>query len=83
MIRLEYDTAGMRVSFVIRDGEMSMPISESLLWARTKGSGDTGAPQTANNLEIIQAMLDAAKAQVEKRRISGDLTPSGGDFLDE
>lgn len=58
MIRFEYDisTAGMRVSFVVKDGEMSWPLSSDIV---TKSVGDTRvAEQSKENLLLIREMLD-------------------------
>jgi hypothetical protein len=59
MIRFEYDqpTAGMRVSFVIKDGEMSMPLSGTIPGKSTP-SGVRVAEQSKENLLLIREMLD-------------------------
>jgi hypothetical protein len=59
MIRLEYDvpTAGVRVSFVLKDGESSKPIT----CAPPSGGRNVGDakqyPQTLENLEWVAALL--------------------------
>ena len=65
MIKLEYDvkTAGVRVSFVIRDSEMSVDASPSW-WENSKKMGDTWvAPQTPANLALVAKLLEAVQSE--------------------
>lgn len=68
MIKLEYDvkTAGVRVSFVIRDSEMSVDVRPSW-WENSKKVGDTWvAPQTPANLALVAKLLEAVRAEPAK-----------------
>lgn len=67
MIKLEYDvkTAGVRVSFVIRDSEMSVDVRPSW-WKNSKKVDDTWvAPQTPANLALVAKLLEAVRTGVE------------------
>jgi hypothetical protein len=67
MIKLEYDvqTAGVRVSFVVKDGEGTLPegISPSNWENAVKGDSSFNAPQTENNLGIVKRLLEAVPPQ--------------------
>lgn len=66
MIRLEYDppTAGVRVSFVIRDGSASCAaaVPALLLQGTNGGDGTWTVPQNAETLDVVQSLLEHARA---------------------
>jgi hypothetical protein len=67
MIRFEYDkpTSGVRVSFVIRDGETGIPDIDALFTdLEQDGFAAMKCPQTSDNLEAIKHLAQFAEEQV-------------------
>lgn len=65
MINLEYDvnTAGVRVSFVLRDGPQSSGLLDDAFTGlrRSDGNGKWVIPQTVENLDVVRRMLEVAR----------------------
>lgn len=70
MIQMEYDvrTAGVRVSFVVLDGDMALEAcSEKQFAGGVSQDGKWAAPQSLENKRALIAMLEAICAHEEKQ----------------
>ena len=70
MIKMEYDvpTSGVRVSFLVIDGDMALEAASLKHFAggESKG-GKWAAPQSLENKRVLIAMLEAICSQEEKQ----------------
>ena len=62
MIQLEYDipTAGMKVSFIVKDRAMSAPIGPETFTDLVHSDGKARCPQNATNMELLRQLATFA-----------------------
>lgn len=70
MIQMEYDvrTAGVRVSFIVVDGEHALEVGAGKQFAGgMRKDGKWTAPQSLENTRVLIAMLEAMCSRKEKQ----------------